>query len=478
MSQLLMPMGFAAILGGTVTMIASSPLILLNDLILTSNQTLPAEQQMQTWSLFAVTPVGICLVITGILYFVFAGRHVLPAVKGDTKTLNTLEYFQDTYGVDYLLTEVRVPEESPLIGLSLSDIEGPNQIRVTAAQFANGIRRIGAGSLDREAGIEAHTILAVMGPARALVSFTRNYELERRPALDTFSEALSPEQAGIAEVVIPPGSQLVGKSAREVRLRNAYGLTLLAIHRAGETSMVGQGIRSLPIQAGDTLLCHTAWKALNRVAKNRSNFIVLTTDYPQENLRPNKVSWALGFFLIALGMALFTDIRLSIAMLTGAIGMVLTGVLSIDDAYEAVSWQTVFLLASLIPLGLAVETSGAAAWIADLLLGVLAGMPVWGLQLAVALLATVFSLVMSNVGATILVVPLAVNIAVGAGADPAVFALTAALATLNAFLIPTNQVNALIMGPAGYRVADFIKAGGVMTVLFLCVLIGVMNIVF
>ena len=105
-------------------------------------------------------------------------------------------------------------------------------------------------------------------------------------------------------------------------------------------------------------------------------------------------------------------------------------------------------------------------------------MPIWGLQLAVAVLATFFTLVMSNVGATVLLVPLAVNIAIGAGADPAVFALTVALATSNSFLIPTHQVNALIMGPGGYRVPDFMKAGGVMTLLFLVVLIVMMNIVF
>ncbi|WP_315981469.1 SLC13 family permease [Aliamphritea spongicola] len=478
MSRLLMPMGFCAILGGTMTMIGSSPLILLNDLILTSNQALPADQQMDTWSLFSVTPVGICLVLTGILYFVIAGRFVLPNNEGDSKAVSTLEYFKDTYGVDYELMEVRVPEDSTLVDKTLAEIERPYQVRVTAAQFTNGIRRIGAGGLERSVGIESNTILAVMGSADALDKFTEDFELDRRPELDSFSEALSAAKAGIAEVVIPPSSQLVGKSAQDVRLRNAYGLAMVAMHRAGETSMAGQGIRTVEFQAGDTLVCHTTWEALNRVAQDSLNFIVVTSNYPKEDLRPHKVGWALGFFLIALTMVLFTDIRLSIALLTGAVGMVLSGVLSIEEAYESVSWKTVFLLASLIPLGMAVETTGTAAWIADQTLSLLDGMPIWGLQLAVAVLATFFTLVMSNVGATVLLVPLAVNIAIGAGADPAVFALTVALATSNSFLIPTHQVNALIMGPGGYRVPDFMKAGGVMTLLFLVVLIVMMNIVF
>ncbi|KRT54990.1 Sodium:sulfate symporter transmembrane region [endosymbiont of Ridgeia piscesae] len=175
---------------------------------------------------------------------------------------------------------------------------------------------------------------------------------------------------------------------------------------------------------------------------------------------------------------MFTDLRLSVALLTGAIGMVLCGVLSIEEAYEAVSWKTVFLLASLIPLGLAVETTGTAKWIAEQVLEVVGQMPIWVIQAAVALLSTFFTLVMSNVGATVLLVPLAVNIAIGADADPAVFALTVAIATSNSFLIPTHQVNALIMGPGGYRVPDFMRAGGIMTLLFLVVMMLMMNVVF
>ena len=177
-------------------------------------------------------------------------------------------------------------------------------------------------------------------------------------------------------------------------------------------------------------------------------------------------------------MVLFTDLRLSVALLTGALGMILSGVLSIDEAYRAVSWKTVFLLASLIPLGLAVESSGTAAYIADQTLDLLGGVPGWVLQAAIAVPATFFTLVMSNVGATVLLVPLAVNIAVGAGADPAVYALTVAIATSNSFLIPTHQVNALIMGPAGYRVPDFMRAGGIMTVLFLVVSLTMLNLIF
>ena len=479
MSRLLMPMGFCAILGGTITMVGSSPLILLNDLILTSNKALPTDHQMATWSLFSVTPIGIALVLSGILYFVLAGRYVLPVNKSEgAEATSTMKYFKDTYNLDFDLYEMEVPPESSLIGSMLDDIEGTEKIRIIAALRGSEDLRIGPGSLARDIGIEANSVLGVIGSPYALRKFADKFHLKVRGDLETFTEALSATKAGIAEVVIPPSSTLIGKSARDLWMRKTYGISLLALHRGGETFREGEGVRDMPLQAGDTMIIHTTWLALSHLAKDTRNFVVVTTEYPHEELRPNKLGHALFFFVIALGLILFSDLRLSISLLVGAMGMVLSGVLNMDEAYQAVSWKTVFLLASLIPLGAAVEHSGTAAWIAQQTLELLGGVPGWVLQAAIAVLATFFTLVMSNVGATVLLVPLAVNIAIGAGADPAVYALTVAIATSNSFLIPTHQVNALIMGPAGYRVPDFMKAGGIMTILFLVVSLSMLNIVY
>jgi di/tricarboxylate transporter len=479
MSRLLMPMGFCAILGGTMTMVGSSPLILLNDLILTSNQALPAEQQMETWGLFSVTPIGLVLVATGILYFVLAGRFVLPATKTEssTKATDPMQYFRDVYNLDYTMSEVVVSEGSPLIGKKINEIETAYRIRVIATKRTGEETRMGPGTVERDTEMQAGMVLGIVADPNDLSNFIARFNLEKRSELRTFAESLSASKAGIAEVVIPPGSGLIGKSARDIWMRKAYGLALVGLHRGGETLREGDDIRNMPFRAGDTLVVHTTWEALTRVEKNR-DFVVVTTEYPHEELRPHKLGAAGLFFGIALCLVLFTDLRLSVALLTGAIGMVLTRVLTIEEAYEAVSWKTVFLLASLIPLGLAVETTGTAKWIAEQVLMVVGDAPVWVIQAAIAVLATFFTLVMSNVGATVLLVPLAVNIALGVGASPAMFALTVALATSNSFLIPTHQVNALIMGPAGYRVPDFMRAGGIMTVLFLVVMLAMMNVVF
>lgn len=479
MSRLLMPMGFTAILGGTMTMVGSSPLILLNDLIIASNSNLPADQKMITFDLFSVTPIGLALVTTGILYFVLIGKYVLPVVSDNTQAniAGSAKYLEEVYGVDYMLFEVNVPANSPLVGKVLDEIETENKIRVIAIKAANSGGKSGNRNMSRDVDIGEGSTLGILCSPAHLKDFVDNYYLKIQKGLKVFSETLSSSQVGIAEIVIPPGSSIIGKSARDLWMRKTYGLAMVALHRDDTTLVEGDHIRDIPLEAGDTILAHTAWRTLSFLESDR-DMVIVTSEYPREESRPHKVAWAGIFFSLALGLILFTDIRLSIALMAGAIGMVLSGVLKMEEAYKSVSWSTVFLLASLIPLGLAVETSGTARWIAEQTIAVVGDMPIWIIQASVAVLGTFFTLVMSNVGATVLLVPLAVNIAIGVGADPAVFALTVALSTSNSFLIPTHQVNALIQGPGGYRVPDFMKAGAIMTILFLVVMLSMMNLIF
>ncbi len=243
----------------------------------------------------------------------------------------------------------------------------------------------------------------------------------------------------------------------------------------GKTLRQGDDIRNLPLKAGDTLVVHTTW---DRLAG--SNPTPISSSSPP-NTRTRKCALTrLACPVVLSGRIVSGAVFQSspvVSLLTGALGMVLSGVLSMEEAYKAVSWKTVFLLASLIPLGwrwrLPAPRPGLPSrrwhcW----------AMSRPGCCRRAGRLATFFTLVMSNVGATVLLVPLAVNLAVKAGADPAVFALTVAISTSNSFLIPTHQVNALLMGPGGYRVPDFMRAGGIMTVLFLIVMMIMMNLIF
>ena len=267
---------------------------------------------------------------------------------------------------------------------------------------------------------------------------------------------------------------MIDQSIGETRLRKRFGISVLAINRRG--NVVTEDLREQELKAGDCLVSHSTWRDLSALQKERE--FIVASDIPKEEQRPQKVSYALLFFAISIGMIIFTDFRLSIALLVGALGMVLTNVISMDEAYNSVSWKTVFLVASLIPLGLAMELTGTAAWIAQQAMGFLGIMPDIAVQIVIAVLATVFSLVMSNVGATTILVPIAISIALTTGANPIMYALIVALSTSNAFILPTHQVNALIIGPGGYRVADFVRVGSGMSVLFLIVMLTVVNLIF
>lgn len=483
LSRLLMPMGFCAILGGTMTMVGSSPLILLNDLIETANKDLPDAQKIPLFNLFDVTPIGIALVISGILYFIICGKFVLLHGDRESKGLvaqSTKEYLLKTYQLEADLVEINVPAWSILKGHTIADIMEANHLYVVGVN--HGTRHMTPAALETK--IEAPSRLLLLGRKEQIADFADIFGLNVLPQLDRFSEDVTSTRAGVAEIVIPPNSEIIGKTAEEIRLRMAYGMSLLAIHRGEETfshieSQTHQAtaIARVPLRSGDTIVVHTDWGALTRL-KNDRNFVIVTSGYPQDDLRPHKVTLALFFFAIALGLILFSDLRLSLCLLIGATGMIITRVLSVDEAYSSVSWNTVFLLASLIPLGQAMQATGTAEWMAFHVMRLLEGWPLWALQAGLALLATFFTLVMSNVGATVLLVPLAISIAIAAGGNPAIFALTVALSTSNSFFLPTHQVNALIMVPARYRVIDFMRAGGGMTILFLIVSLGMMQIVF
>jgi len=474
LSRLLMPMGFCAILGGTMTMVGSSPLILLNDLISASNASLPSgAETLGQFELFDVAPIGLALLASGIIYFLIVGKWLLPENKAETSAApaRTKTYFADTYGIEGDVYELLVTVDSPLVGMQVGDAEKLEGIPRLLAIRNTDEPRMAPPSDEM---IWVGTILGVMGTRDVVGRFALDYHCRLQPRVKTFGGLFNPSRAGISEVVVPPGSKMIGQSIGEARLRNRYGISVLAVNRRG--NVINENVREQVLEAGDCLVSHSTWRDLSELHNSRK--FIVATDIPKEEQRPQKVGYALTFFALSIGMIMFTDFRLSIALLVGALGMILTNVLSIDEAYNAVSWKTVFLVASLIPIGLAMELTNTAAWIAQQAMVLLGGMPDIAVQVVIAVLATAFTLVMSNVGATTILVPIAISIALATGANPTMYALIVALSTSNAFILPTHQVNALIIGPGGYKVADFVRVGSGMSVIFLAVMLTMVNLVF
>ncbi|MCA1791754.1 MAG: anion permease, partial [Thioalkalivibrio sp.] len=398
--------------------------------------------------------------------------------KDEAKARSTSDYFKDLYGIDYAMREVRVGDESRLAGTSIGEFE--KEYGVFVIGLDDGDQLLIEPTRDAEIVAGGH--LAILGPIKDIETASDRDHIELGDRLNAFARSMSPRHSGIAELIIPPGSALIGESIGELHMRQTYGLTVLRIQRGKD--VLRDDLSGVEFQSGDTLVVHTRWERLMELEDDR-DFIVMTSRYPKPKRpeAPCKVWPALASTAVALALVLFSDLPLALALLGGALGMVLTGVLSMDDAYRAVSWKTVFLLAGLIPLGLAVQNSGAAEWIAVNGMNLIGDVPIWVMQAMLFLLVTFFTLFISNVGATVLLVPLSVSFALvaqanGIDADPRVFALIVAIAASNAFLLPTHQVNALILDPGGYRVIDFLRAGGLLTVLYLAVALLVINLLF
>jgi di/tricarboxylate transporter len=295
-----------------------------------------------------------------------------------------------------------------------------------------------------------------------------------REGVKVFAEDFSPANVGVIEGIVPPHSDLTGHTMAELDFRDIYQVNPLAIYRRDEILL--EGINMTKLKTGDSLLLAAAWEKFHILKKNMN--LVFTEELRGEQTVPEKANFALFFLAVALVLALGFKVKLSIALLTGALGMILSGVIHIDKAYRAVDWMTIFLLAGLIPLGAAFEKTGAANYIALKLLAGLGDLTPLILMVVVAVLTSIFSLVASNVGATVLMVPLAMNMAMKVGADPMIMALTVGIAASNTFILPTHQVNALVMRPGGYKTIDYIKAGTGMTLLYLIIQVGMVSFLY
>ncbi len=458
-SRVLMPMAFCAIIGGTITLVGASPTILLNDLMVIGGE------KLAPFGLFTQTPIGLALVGSALLYFVVFGRFILPAQTGKFSKGASEMLTREYQGVNSIV-ELHVPDTG--VTGTLEELTIRAKFLVTVIGISSpAVKAVNHVPRSHEV-ISADCDVAVAGKWENIEKLAQEYGWQIKDSLETFADTLANTNAGVAEAVVSPRSDLIGKTLNEVRFKEHYQLNPLVLFK--DNKKFYSGLTYLPLSKGDTLLLQGPWDKfhiLNNKPKPRS--LVFASPLEGEILRPQKALFAVIWLAIALIQVIFFDTALAVALMSGALGMIITGVLTIDEAYGAVDWMTVFLLAGLIPLGIAFEKSGTAAFIAQGVLGFV-GTPVPIVLLAViGIMTTFFTLVISNVGATVLLVPLCMNMAMMAGADPRMAALVVGLSASNSFILPTHQVNALVMRPGGYRTVDYAKAGIVMTFIFLFV---------
>lgn len=474
--RLLLPIAAAIVMGGGLTMVGNSPLMLLNDLLLAANANLPSgAATIEPLKMFAPLPIGLALVSTSLAYFHFFGDKRLREKEdagGGATPGRTQSYFAKTYGIEGDVYELTVSADSPLVGMSVGEAEALRGAPLLLALKNGDDSRL---SPPADARIWVGSVLGAMGDKQLVSDFAQNHFLRLSTRLRNFADLFNPSRAGISEAVVPPTSKFLGKNAGDVGLRKNLGLSLLAVNR--DKQVLRDDLRNVTLRSGDMLVLHSIWTDLAEAAESKD--LVVVTDYPKGEHRPHKLKIALAIFTVAMLLALSSRLPVSIALMTGVAGMLISGVLNIDEAYAAINWRTVFLMACLIPLGWAMDSSGAAAWVAGHSLEQLPrGTPLWVLELLVGLLTTAFSLVISHVGATIVIVPLAINLALAAEGNPTAFALIAALSASNNFMTASNPVISMIVGPAGYTARDLWRIGAPLSLAYTAVIVVMVQLLF
>ena len=473
-SRILIPMGYCAVIGGCITLVGSSPLILLNDLMASwwsNNQSLLDGKAFEAFGLFSVAPIGIALVMAAILYFVLFRKIVLPNVSSEDEARCILDQnLECTYGEEIQKAyELHIPKTFQTKRLDELKIRPLYHTTIICIWKRDGHYKITVPA--RADIIEPGDVVGVISNKEHVEKLATDMGWKLCDDLLKLSEMLSPDNAGIAEAIVTPRSELVGKALHEVYFRKRYHVNPLALYRMNRVHL--EDISETKIQPGDAFLLQGEWEKFHILQRKQD--LAFTEHIQGEIMHPEKAGFAVACLALALVLALVFKIQLSISLLTGAVGMILTRVLSLDEAYKGVDWMTVFLLAGLIPLGLAFEKTGAAMYISTAIANAMQGfLTPLVLFLLIGLLTSFFTLVTSNVGATVLMIPLAMNMALHCGADPRMAALLVAIAASNTFVLPTHQVNALIMKPGGYHVKDYIRAGAGMTLIFIAVVMSIM----
>ncbi len=446
-ARLLMPLAFSTLLGGMSTLLTTANIV---------SSSLLQDHGLQGFGLLDFAPVGLVLVVCGITYVALLGRRFLP-VQSPKERLRVSEAGDliEIYQLGGRLFRARVPPGSLLIGRPVADstLRELYRVSLVAVERAGHIVQSPLPTMELQEG----DVLHVQGDLEDFRRRDVEPYLEILPERSWQEADLESGDTLVVEAVLAPRSTLVGKTLREARFRLRYSMTVLAIWRGDQPIVVGVGDE--PLFFGDALLLQGPRERLP-VLQDAEDFILLAREEELAPRQPGKHWQAVAVLAATLGIAMATPLSIGEVMLGGALAMVLLGLLTMEEAYKAIEWQTVFLVAGMLPLGIALSKSGAAALMAQGLVAVAGGFGPLVLLAAFFLVTTLLVQVMNGSAVAAVMVPIAITAAEETGADPRSLVMGVALATSMALLTPLGHpVNLLVMGSGGYRFKDYWKLG-------------------
>jgi di/tricarboxylate transporter len=444
-SKLLIPLSFGSLLGGTLTLIGTPPNILVTLIM--------AEQGYEPFKMFEFTPIGAIVLLTGILYMVFIGRHLLPTRRGEQSLM-------DRFKIGDYLTEVAVGPKSPLAGRRLQEIDLAKEIDFNILGIIRGGRTV-LTPLPQER-IEEGDLLLVEASPEDLGSLSRRAGLEILPDVKLREADLSSDDIEVVEAAVMPDSPLVGRSLRRVNFRRRYELTVIAISRQGRPVL--RRLADVRLQEGDVLLIQGDRQKIDATLPEIG---CLPLAEREISLRPGAHPFrVLSIFLGAILLASTGLLHVSMAFTLGAFLMVLTRCLSPRELYQAIEWPIIILIAGMIPLGAAIVKTGAAPWVADSLIGLVRSSNPYVIMGMLYLLIAALTTVLNNPTVAVVMTPIAIDLALNLGLSPRPFLMLTAVAASCALLSPVaHKANILVWGPGGYKFTDYTRVGLPLTLL-------------
>lgn len=443
-SKLLIPLAFASLLGGKMTLIGTPANILAQGILVARG--LPA------FGFFEITPIGAIVLATGVIYMALIGRHLLPVryTADEPDTLAQLRAY---------ISEVQVSPESGLVGKNLYES------KLGSDYDLNVLSIIREGSVisqfHRDLVIQQDDNLIIEGSVENLLIAQQSLSL----IVDT-GETINLGELGntgsyIFEATLAPRSTLIDRSLSEVNFRDRFGFNLLAIWRDGE--VITERLKDMKLKFGDALLLKGPPGKVRSLQEGNDFLVLEPVEIKQYRLA--KAPIAAGIMIGIIGLAMFTNLGIATAMVIGSVLMVLTNCLTMDEAYQSIDWRTVFLVGGMLSLGIAMENTGTATYIADQLLGLLGDFGPLGLLAGIYLLSALITQPMSNAAAIVLMVPIAIDTALGLGVNHLTFTMAVVIGAATSFLTPVgHKANVLVFGPGGYRFFDYTKVGILLTI--------------
>lgn len=447
-SKLLMPLAFASILGGTCTLIGTSTNVAVSGYI--------AAAGMQPLGLFEITPIGLVIVAVGIAYIMFIGKRLLPDHRDTSLTAD--------YAMREYLSEIVVMPNSPLIGQNSYD----SDLNILEFRILKVIR--GEDSLlpTSRVIIEEGDTLLVEGRVDTLMKVKKIEGIEMKAELDLGDLDLKGANFRVVEILLTPQSELAGRTLRETNFRRQYGLTTLAIFRHGQS--LKEGVGDVLLRVGDVLLAQGPDDRIESIARH-PGFSMLD-EVAQPLYHPRKGMFTVAVFGAAVLAGGLELAPLSITFLAAALLTILARVLSVEKAYEFIDWRLLVLIGGMTAFGIAMENTGAAKYLADLIVGWFQPFGIMAILAGFFVLTIILTQPMSNAAAALVVLPVAIQAAQRLGANERTFAIGIMLAASVSFITPFEPSCILVYGPGKYRFFDFVKVGlGLTLVLAVTVLL-------